>query len=61
MSVPAGYWPCACVRRDRQGNMRAIKFHAPKVRRCAVCKCERPDDFVAEELRKADNSVRKVP
>jgi hypothetical protein len=42
--VPDDYWPCACVRRDRAGNLRKIKLNSPQTARCPVCKCVRPGD-----------------
>ena len=30
-------WPCACVKRDRRGNMTAIKLHSPFVKKCRAC------------------------
>lgn len=35
------YWPCACVRRDRAGNLKAIKLNHPAVLACRVCKAKR--------------------
>lgn len=40
--IPPGWWPCACVKRDRRGVMKAIKFHPGTTKRCRVCKAERP-------------------
>jgi capsid portal protein len=37
------YWPCACVKRDRNGNMKAIKLNHPQVTQCRVCKCTKPE------------------
>ena len=36
------WWPCACVRRDSQGNMAKIKMHCPETTRCRVCGATRP-------------------
>lgn len=36
------WWPCACVRRDRKGNMKDIKLHHPDTTKCDVCKAKRP-------------------
>lgn len=46
-AVPApaptpGHWPCACVRRDRAGNLKAIKMHPPSVNKCRRCGATRP-------------------
>lgn len=30
-------WPCACVRRNRHGALKAIKLNAPELERCRVC------------------------
>lgn len=37
--VPAGYWPCACVKRNRTGKMTHIKLLPPEKERCRVCGC----------------------
>ena len=31
------HWPCACVKRDRAGRLKAIKLHPNSVQRCPVC------------------------
>jgi hypothetical protein len=31
------YWPCACVKRDRDGNWTHIKLNHPSLKRCKVC------------------------
>lgn len=41
--VPKGYWPCACVKRDKAKQLTAVKFHPPTAKRCRSCKCERPE------------------
>ncbi len=40
--IPIGYWPCACVRRDKDGNLSRIKMNPPHRRVCSVCKAKRP-------------------
>lgn len=40
--IPEGYWPCACVRRDENGNMTHIAMHPPTRRMCKVCGSTRP-------------------
>jgi hypothetical protein len=40
--IPAGYWACACVRRNKDGTLKAIKLHAPVRKKCRVCGCKRP-------------------
>ena len=37
-----GYWPCACVKRNRAGNMTHIKLNHPLLKSCAKCKAKRP-------------------
>ena len=32
-----GYWVCACVKRDRQGNLAAVKMNHPSIKRCRKC------------------------
>ncbi|MBC8867902.1 MAG: hypothetical protein H8E44_00705 [Planctomycetes bacterium] len=36
-------WPCACVLRDSEGNLDAIKIHPITSKRCRVCDAERPE------------------
>jgi hypothetical protein len=37
------WWPCACVRRNRKGQITGIKMHPPKTLTCRVCGCsQRP-------------------
>lgn len=36
-------WPCACVKRDAQGALTAIKVHSYSVKRCRTCGAERPE------------------
>lgn len=36
-------WPCACVKRDKAGNLTHIKTHVMTRKRCRVCKAERPE------------------
>ena len=31
------YWVCACVRRDRAGNLKAIRRNHPDVAECPTC------------------------
>jgi hypothetical protein len=57
MDIPPGYWVCACVRRDRAGNLSQIKFNPTRVKRCRKCGCERPP----EEFREKDFANRKEP
>lgn len=40
--IPDGYWPCACVKRDKAQNMTHIKFHPPTTKKCKVCEATRP-------------------
>lgn len=40
--IPDGYWPCACVKRDRKGNMTHIKMHPPTAKKCKTCDATRP-------------------
>lgn len=40
--VPPDYWPCACVKRDRQGNLKALKMNPPMKKYCRACGCVRP-------------------
>ena len=42
----ADWWPCACVKRDKAGNMKAIKLNHPDLKRCLVCKCSTLDDDI---------------
>jgi hypothetical protein len=35
------YWPCACVKRDRAGNMTHIKLNHNSVPKCRKCKATR--------------------
>ena len=44
----AEYWVCACVKRDRAGNMTHFKGHCQTVTRCPKCKCERPESWLEE-------------
>jgi hypothetical protein len=38
-----GYWPCACVKRDRRTKqLTHIRTNHPTVRKCPKCGCERP-------------------
>lgn len=51
MNLPAScYWSCACVRRDADGAVRAIKTNHPQIQRCQVCKMWRPDEWVKEQV-----------
>ena len=43
MSKSKANWPCACVRRDPNGTMNAIKVHPITTKRCRVCGAERPE------------------
>ena len=47
------YWPCACVLRDRAGNMTHIKLHHPSRTRCSVCGCKQPPN--ADALSKKED------
>lgn len=31
------HWACACIKRDRKGNLKAIKLHPLATKRCEVC------------------------
>lgn len=35
------YWPCACVKRDKDGHLTHIKGHARAVAKCRRCGCTR--------------------
>lgn len=35
--IKRDYWPCACVNRDRKGNLSGIKLHHKSVHHCRVC------------------------
>lgn len=35
-------WPCACVKRYRNSHLKSIRLNHPTVKRCPVCKAERP-------------------
>lgn len=37
-----GYWPCACVKRDKDGRMTHIKLQSAKRKHCPKCKSVRP-------------------
>ena len=39
------YWVCACVKRDRQGNMTHIGSRHHSLRRCPECNAERPPAY----------------
>ena len=45
------YWPCACTKRDKAGNLTHVKMHYKTVKRCRVCKCERPPKHVMDQLK----------
>lgn len=36
-------WPCACVKRNRKGQMTHIKLNHPSLKRCSRCKCTKED------------------
>jgi len=39
------HWPCACVKRGRDGKLSHIKMNPVSRKRCPVCKCKPlPDD-----------------
>lgn len=46
--IPESYWPCACVKRDRRGNLIAIMGHHQSVKRCRKCKAQRPEGWLEE-------------
>lgn len=49
--VPQGYWVCACVRRDKRGNMTAIKMNPPMSKRCRACGTTKLDaDRIAAQV-----------
>jgi hypothetical protein len=33
------FWACACVKRGRDGVLKAIKLNPPERKRCRVCGC----------------------
>ncbi len=35
--TPETHWPCACVKRERNGKMKAIKLHPLAVKYCREC------------------------
>lgn len=35
-------WPCACVKRDRKGNLTHIRVNDASVRKCRDCGSVRP-------------------
>jgi hypothetical protein len=35
-------WVCACVKRDKAGNIAAIKMHHPARQKCRQCGATRP-------------------
>jgi hypothetical protein len=35
--IDRDYWPCACVKRDKAGNMSHIKLHHKSKSECRVC------------------------
>lgn len=36
-------WPCACVKRGRDGTLKAIKLHPKETKKCRVCGSPRPE------------------
>lgn len=42
----ANYWPCACVKRNRDGLMTHIKLLPPTERKCRVCGAIRPPNLM---------------
>lgn len=38
----AMYWPCACVKRDREGNMTHVRLNSPLIKRCRKCHATNP-------------------
>lgn len=53
MTIPPGYWPCACVKRDKAGTMSHIKLNPPRCRVCRTCKCKKPPASAMKLLDKA--------
>lgn len=37
-------WPCACVRRGKDGKMTHIRVNSPALSKCNVCGVKRPND-----------------
>lgn len=40
--VPPDYWPCACVKRDKAGNLTHFGMQPPTVKRCRRCGAKQP-------------------
>lgn len=53
------YWPCACTMHDRHGNLKAIKQNHRSVKRCKVCRCERPEFIKASRAGLPSPPARK--
>lgn len=59
--IPDDYWPCACVRHDKNGNLSQIKAHPPTTRVCRVCKCKQPEPgWQAMEAREREHANREA-
>jgi hypothetical protein len=43
------YWPCACVKRDRDGNPRKVRLNHKSVKKCSVCKLNRPESMGTQD------------
>ena len=39
------HWACACVKRDRKGQLKSIKLHTVAVKSCPVCGCKQIPRF----------------
>ncbi len=37
--IPPGFWACACVRRHKDGRLKAIKLNHPDRKKCRKCGC----------------------
>ena len=42
--TPDDYWICACVKRDKAGNLKAIRRNHPSVKKCPGCGCIKKND-----------------
>jgi hypothetical protein len=41
-TVPNDYWPCACIKRNRKGELTHIKAHPPSRKKCRKCGATKP-------------------
>jgi hypothetical protein len=44
-ALPDGWWPCACVKRNRRGQMTHFAAHPPTQKRCSRCSMTREGDY----------------